>query len=277
MICSTLCPAKINLFLAVDPPDHSGYHPIRSLFQSISLADQISIGDSPTGKDLIECNWPGLPANNTMSKALRLVRELVPVAPLHITLEKRIPNEAGLGGGSSDAAGLLRCLMRVMPHMVTEHFAREVAFAVGADVPYFLVGGYAKVEGYGEIVTPLEDLGEKSLLVVKPSIGMPTGEAYQKLDAAPRPQKEFPDNWQDLYNDFERVAPCECGDIAERLLANGATSASLTGSGTAVFGIFANGDAAQRAKLLLEQERLGKIFPARFLTRKESLCTTLSS
>lgn len=277
MKCSTVCPAKVNTFLAVDPPDLSGYHPIKSYFQAISLADHLTIADSPSGADEIICNWPGLPPQNTLTKTLRLARELVPIAPLQITLTKRIPNESGLGGGSSDAAGLIRCLLRVMPHMVSAEFAREVAFAVGADVPFFLTGGFAQVEGYGERVTALPDLRKSTLLVVKPDVGMPTAVAYQKLDAAPRPRREFPASPQEFFNDFERVAPCICSDISERLQSNGATGALMTGSGTAVFGIFPGTATAERAKLALEAENLGQVFLADTLTRTESLCTTLSS
>jgi len=277
MICSTICPAKINTFLAVDPPDHSGYHPIRSYFQAISLADHLSIQDSPTGKDQIICNWPDLPPNNTLTKTLRLARELVPIAPLKITLNKQIPSEAGLGGGSSNAAGLLRCLNFINSEFVSNQFAREIAFAVGADVPYFLTGGFAQAEGYGQILTPLPAQPKQFLLVVKPTEGMSTPTAYKNLDQAPRPFRDFPENYQTYYNDFERVAPCICGEIAERLQVHGATSALMTGSGTAVFGIMPSQSAAERAKLILEGENLGQVFIANTLTRDESLCTTLSS
>ncbi|MFM9874382.1 MAG: 4-(cytidine 5'-diphospho)-2-C-methyl-D-erythritol kinase [Fimbriimonadaceae bacterium] len=276
MICSTICPAKINTFLAVDPPDHSGYHPIRSYFQAISLADTLSIQDSPSGKDEIICNWPNLPLDNTLTKTLRLARELVPIAPLKITLNKQIPSEAGLGGGSSNAAGLLRCLNFINSEFVTHQFAREIAFAVGADVPFFLNGGFAQAEGYGQILTPLPDQPKQHLVIVKPNEGMPTPEAYKKLDQAPRPFKDFPENYQTYYNDFERVAPCICDDIEDRLLTHGATAAKLSGSGTAVFGIYPSQSATERAKLKLEAENLGQVFLADTLTRNESLCTTLS-
>jgi 4-diphosphocytidyl-2-C-methyl-D-erythritol kinase len=277
MICSTISPAKINTFLAVDPPDHSNFHPIRSYFQSISLADHLQIQDSPSGKDELICNWPNLPENNTLTKTLRLARELVPIAPLRITLTKVIPNEAGLGGGSSNAAALLRCLNHINPEFVTAQFAREIAFAVGADVPYFLTGGLAQVEGYGEIIKPLPDRPRQHLVVAKPSEGMPTPLAYKKLDQAPRPAKPFPENHDTYYNDFERVAPCICGDIAERLQVHGATAALMTGSGTAVFGVFPTDSAAAQALPFLESENLGELFLCHTLAREESLCTTLSS
>lgn len=277
MICRTICPAKINSFLAVDPPDHSGYHPIRSIFRAISLADELTIQDSPTGQDEILCNWNDLPQNNTLTKTLRFLRELLPIAPLRIQLTKRIPNEAGLGGGSSNAAGLLRALGAAAPQYVTPQYQQEVAFAVGADVPFFLTGGVARAEGYGEKITPLADQPTWHLLVVKPVQGMPTPAAYKNLDSAPRPYKDFPRDLSDLYNDFERVAPCICEDVAERLQVHGATNALLTGSGTAVFGIFSTQELVEHAEKHIQLENLGATYIARTLTREESLVTTLSS
>ncbi|QYK53011.1 MAG: 4-(cytidine 5'-diphospho)-2-C-methyl-D-erythritol kinase [Fimbriimonadaceae bacterium] len=277
MICRTICPAKINSFLAVDPPDHSGYHPIRSIFRAISLADELSIQDSPSGKDEIICNWGDLPANNTLTKTLRFLRELLPIAPLRIELTKNIPNEAGLGGGSSDAAGLLRALGTVAPHFVTEQYQREVAFAVGADVTFFLTGGAAKAEGYGQFIEPLPDPEIWHLLLVKPEAGISTPQAYKKLDSTERPHREFPTDLKELYNDFERVAPCICGEIAERLQVHGAKGALLSGSGSAVFGVFETEALAQQAEKHIKSEELGETYLARTLTREESLATTLSS
>jgi len=277
LICRTICPAKINSFLAVDPPDHSGYHPIRSIFRAISLADELTIQDSPSGKDEILCNWSELPEHNTLTKTLRFLRELLPIAPLKIHLTKNIPSEAGLGGGSSNAAGLLRALGMVAPQFVNEQYQREVAFAVGADVSFFLTGGTAQAEGYGEIITPLPDAENWHLLIVKPSEGISTPKAYKELDSAQRLRKEFPINAGELYNDFERVAPCICGEIAERLQIHGANGALLSGSGSAVFGVFATQALAEQAAKHIQSEELGTTFVARTLTREESLATTLSS
>ncbi|MBX3113110.1 MAG: 4-(cytidine 5'-diphospho)-2-C-methyl-D-erythritol kinase [Fimbriimonadaceae bacterium] len=277
MICRTICPAKINSFLAVDPPDHSGYHPIRSIFRAISLADELSIQDSHSGKDEIICNWGDLPANNTLTKTLRFLRELLPIAPLRIELTKNIPSEAGLGGGSSDAAGLLRALGTVAPHIVTEQYRREVAFAVGADVTFFLTGGTAKAEGYGQFIESLADSDIWHLLLVKPEEGISTPQAYKELDSTDRPRKEFPMELGELYNDFERVAPCICGEISERLQVHGAKGALLSGSGSAVFGVFETEALAQQAEKHIKSEKLGATYVARTLTREESLATTLSS
>src|SRR6185503_9925029 len=120
----------------------------------------------------------------------------------------------------------LRYLRKTMPDLVEEHFVREVAFAVGADVPFFLVGGRARGTGYGERLEPLPDGARQWLVIVKQAELVSTKEAYAKLDDAPREWREFAD---EMYNDFERVAPCVCGEIAERLQVHGAEGALLSG------------------------------------------------
>lgn len=264
----TRCPAKVNLFLAVGPPEPNGYHPIRTLFQAISLADTLTVelADAPS----LTCNWPGLPAENTLTRVLRLIQEYVDLPPLAITLHKEIPAESGLGGGSSNAAGLLRILSRVGPAL-EPHFVADVAAAVGADVPFFLVGGRARGEGYGEQLTPLADAATLELVIVRPEVGVSTPAAYRALDQEPRDWRNFPSDPLDLYNDFERVAPCLCGEVAERLVLAGAEKALLSGSGSAVYGVFSTVEAADRAATRLDREALGQVWRAHTITRQESL------
>ena len=97
------CPAKVNLFLSVGGRDESGLHSLRTIYQAVGVYDELLVEEA--GEESFECDWPQLPSDNTVTKALRLLRELVPLPPLRISLTKRIPAEAGLGGGSSDAAG----------------------------------------------------------------------------------------------------------------------------------------------------------------------------
>ncbi len=263
------CPAKVNTFLSVGPPDATGYHPIRTVFQAVGLFDEMEIAVSE--KDAILGDWPELPAENTLTKSLRLLRELAPVPPLQITLKKRIPAQSGLGGGSSDAAGLIRAVQKMYPDYTSDQFAHEVAAAVGADVPFFLVGGRARGTGYGEKLEPLPDLPRKWLLIVKPEESVSTATAYSELDNAPREWKEFSDV---PYNDFERVAPCLCGEIAERLQVHGATRALLCGSGSAVFGEFETEQRAFDAQELMFAEGFDLSWIAPTLTREESLWTS---
>lgn len=263
------CPAKVNTFLSVGPRDERGYHPVRTVYQATGLFDELRI--ELAGEDAIVSDWSGLPSENTLTKALRFLRELANLPPLSIALTKRIPAQSGLGGGSSDAAGVIRAARRMLPEQVSESFAHEVACAVGSDVPFFLVGGRAQATGYGEVLEPLADGPQKWLVIVKPAVGVDTGEAYERLDSAPRQWAEFS---SPPINDFERVAPCECGEIAERLALHGASIAMLCGSGSAVFGAFVEEVSARAAAERLAGEGIGEIFVAPTLSREESLWTS---
>ncbi len=233
-----LCRAKINTFLTVGPPDERGWHPLKTVFQEIDLADTLTFEEAE--RDAVTFSVVGIPARNTVTEALRLLREHRDIPPLRIHVEKRIPAESGLGGGSADAAALLRHYGRDLPNLA------EIALRVGADVPFFLVGGRARAEGYGERLTPLPDLPTRHLVLALPAEGCPTGEMFRGLDAKPREFRDFPtDNV--LYNDFERVAPCASLDLIDRLLVHGAEDAGLSGSGSVVFGRFADAASAARA------------------------------
>jgi 4-diphosphocytidyl-2-C-methyl-D-erythritol kinase len=265
----TACPAKVNLFLAVGPPDARGYHPLRTIFEAISLSDKLRVSIAESGPDYFVVTGPPIPDENTLTKTLRLVRELLPVPPLRIELEKNIPSEAGLGGGSSDAAGLLRILMRMMHDHFEERFAFEVAEAVGADVSFFLVGGQAKGEGYGQILTPLPDKPSAPLIVVMPAVTCSTPEAFRRLDAAPREWRPFPE--EDLmghfgFNDFEAVAPPVCRDIINYLEGQDYMP-GLAGSGSAVYAFGEPEDYILRHL----RARGHWVMTARTLTRSESL------
>jgi 4-diphosphocytidyl-2-C-methyl-D-erythritol kinase len=206
-----------------------------------------------------------------VTKALRLVRELIPVPPLRIVLEKNIPAEAGLGGGSSDAGGLLRALRHFVSPGPEVSFLKDVAGAVGKDVPFFLMGGRARGEGYGELITPLPDPEPVWYVIVLPKgVSGSTKVAYAKLDELLFPFSEFPEEGV-LYNDFERVASCESLEYLDMLLAYGASGALLTGSGAAVFGVFEERSAAQQAIYRLSQDSRVRTWLAPSLSREESL------
>lgn len=240
------CPAKVNTFLAVGPPDPSGYHPLRTVFQAVSLFDTLIVQDQE-GDDVIVCDWADLPAENTMTKALRLAREFAPIRGLRIELRKRIPAQSGLGGGSSDAAGLLRALDVLYPGHLDARDKHDIAAAVGADVPFFLVGGRARGEGYGERLAPLPDSAPIWMVLTRPEVGVSTQEAYRRLDAAPREWRAFPEEGCPPFNDFEVVAPPECHAAKRRLVELGAQAACLCGSGSAVYGEFASEEESARA------------------------------
>jgi 4-diphosphocytidyl-2-C-methyl-D-erythritol kinase len=245
-----LCPAKLNLFLAVGKVDHRGYHPLRTIFQAISLFDELEITRSD--KLTFECNDPSVPEDNTVTKVARLLMEVVDFPPVHIKLTKRIPVQAGLGGGSSDAAGVIRAARHFMSMAIPDHERRAIAKSVGADVPFFLVGGRAKGEGYGDKLTPIEQKNEW-YVVAQPEELCHTGQTFAKLDQLDFEWRDFPED-DILYNDFERVAPCGSLELIERLQVHGANDSGMTGSGSAVFGRFYTEEAAKIAAKLLERE-----------------------
>lgn len=269
MTLEVLCPAKVNMFLSAGPRDASGYHPIRTVFQAIGLYDVLRIsaeGDAHR----VTSDWDGMPTNNTVSKALRLLDELIPKTPLHVHVCKRIPAQSGLGGGSSDAAGLLRAISRFVQASLPETTLLDVAFAVGADVPFFLAGGLARAEGYGERLTPLPDMPARWVVIAKPEEGVSTASAYAALDASPEPWRAFPDSADAIHNDFERVAPLGSCRLLEALRQSDGLGATLCGSGSAVFGIYDSPDAAEEAHRRVAPQAAFSCV-THTLTREESL------
>lgn len=263
------CPAKLNLFLAVGPRDSRGYHPIRTIFQAVGLWDRLHV--QVGGEfDRVEFDQAGIPSDNTITKAIRLMREYAELPGLTVRVEKVIPSQAGLGGGSSDGAGIIRAVRKLYPERLSESDAATVAAAVGADVPFFLVGGKARGEGYGEVLTPLPDETEPVwALIVMPPYAYSTPDMFARLDTIEYPFREFPAE-PEQYNDFERVLPYG-GDPMNRMGAFGGRHCGLTGSGSAQYALFDDLESAQRAMGYVEAEDLGDCSIAPFLTRNESM------
>jgi 4-diphosphocytidyl-2-C-methyl-D-erythritol kinase len=267
------CPAKINTFLSIGPPDANGWHPLRTIFQAIDLSDELTIEEADADSFTSDVDW--LPGDNSITRALSLARDRAAFPKLTIRLLKRIPAQSGLGGGSSDAAGLLRGLSSLYPGRFESSDLQEIALQVGADVPFFLVGGRAKGEGFGDRLTPLEDLHEQFVVVVKPALGCPTPDMYRDLDKVEHPWLDFPSD-DSLHNDFELVAPEECHRALHLLGTFDAFDAGLTGSGSAVFGRYDRFSFATTAKELMHGEGFDHVWCVRTLSREESLATRVS-
>ncbi len=268
MTVHVFCPAKVNTFLSVGRPDAHGWHPIRTIFQTIDFGDELAL--SLSDRDEVVSNVDWLPKDNSIIQALAALRRHVSVPPIRVDLTKRIPARAGLGGGSSDAAGVLRGVRKLMKSHLAEDVQHSIASGLGADVPFFLVGGRAKAEGYGEILTPLPDQRETFLLVVKPDVDCSTPEMYARLDAVDREWREFPTS-DELFNDFEKVAPEACHRALELLSAYRADGVGLSGSGSAVFGTFSDHTAMLTAATLMRAEGYVQVWPAHSLSREASL------
>ncbi len=264
-----LAPAKINLFLSVGRPDARGYHPLRTIFQAVGLFDVVTVAEARS-ETSVTFDVPGIPDINTVSRAIDLYKERFELPPLSVHVSKSIPSQAGLGGGSSDAATVLRILQRISGDALSETELARLALQIGADVPFFLVGGVAKAEGYGEVLTPLDDEPRRWLVLARPDEGCPTGPMFEKLDSLDYAWKAFPEDHHP-YNDFERVAPCACIDLIERLQVHGAGRAGLSGSGSAVFGVFEDEARARHAIVGLKSEGVPWVEVAPTLSREESL------
>lgn len=278
---SLLAPAKLNLSLEVFGRRPDGYHDIRSVMVPVSLYDEVTVEEIPCGI-VVECDDPGVPvdATNTCRRAASLFRERAGVpAGVRIRIRKGIPSQAGLGGGSSDAAATLKGLCALTGSRLPPEELPAVAARVGADVPFFTLGCPALVEGVGEILTPIPWKVPFHAAIVKPPFGMPTREGYERLRRGPMEAPpggrvpSFPDLAglaSAVRNDFEEAwAPVrpEIARIKAGLLAAGAQAAGLSGSGSAVFGLFATAQDASEALRRMPADAGGGPGARRFVVR----------
>ena len=259
--------AKVNLGLKIVGKRPDGYHEIRTVFQAVALHDRLEISLSRRrGGVVVECDAPTLPGgrNNLVYRACELWRRAREFrGGIRVQLEKRIPAGAGLGGASSDAAATLLGLERLTGDRAEPAERFRLAARLGSDVPFFLWGGRALGIGRGEEVYPLPDLPRRHCLVVFPGFGVSTAEAYREAGrgANRRLTKSRPGSTMNFLgvrppfplasgepaeNDFERVVFARWPELARlkrQLIRAGAETASLTGSGSAVFALF---DSAQQ-------------------------------
>ena len=255
-------PAKVNLVLHVGARRADGLHELASLFASLSLHDVVRIEPSPTGDDEVVC--PGVSGPNLAEAALRAFRREVrpgALGSLRVRIEKRIPVAAGLGGGSADAAAVLRVANRLAGEPLDSDALRRIAMALGADVPSQVAPAHALVTGAGEVVEPVE-LPGMALVLVPQARGLSSRAVYAEADRlgagrpaldpgslralAARPLAELAAG---LENDLEPAALALRPELARELTAlraAGALAARVTGSGPAVFGVWDDPGAAAR-------------------------------
>ena len=257
--------AKINLSLRVVEKRADGFHGVQTILQAIDLADRLAFR-TRRGPFQIVSSTPGVPADRT-NLVCQAAERLWTAAGRHgapqdvvVTLEKHIPTQAGLGGGSSDAAAALLALRKVWKLKVQDQELAAIAASLGSDVPYFFVGGTALALGRGEDVYPLADLPAWWAVLAFPPFGVATADAYQWLDElrgrtplAPEPHR-LPRTWlgalSPLVNDLERPVVTRhpaIGTLLTQLTKLGAAMAAMSGSGSTVFGIFMAASAAERA------------------------------
>ncbi len=272
--------AKINLDLRVRGRMADGYHELRTIFQTLALHDTLTVART-RGPFRLTGVGEAMPLDRT-NLVWRAAEALWRAAGrpglphgARVHVEKRIPAQAGLGGGSSDAAAALRALCRVWGFRLHPRELARLAAGVGADVPFFLVGGTALGLGRGDQLFPLPDLPRRTVVIARPAFGVGTAEAYGWLaadrDAHPPEPGPGPD-WLDLsagaagcVNDLEAPVERRHPEIAAvRTVLDevGAELARMSGSGSAVFGLFRSRTAAVRAGRELRRRNMAVLLTA---------------
>lgn len=256
--------AKVNLDLRILGVRSDGYHDLKTVFQSLALFDTVTV-TLRRGPFVITCDEPDIPTDhrNLVWKAASLLHRTVsgkatPPRDLAIELRKRIPSEAGLGGGSANAAVTLLALNKLWKLDLDLASLSRIGSRLGADVPYFLVGGTALGLGRGDDIYPLADMLPVHVVILRPGFGVSTSDAYRWFDEEKRRLREpvaraVPVGWPawsaTIRNDLEAAVVRHHPAIArirQSLVDAGAAYAAMSGSGSAVFGLFERSDAARR-------------------------------
>ncbi|MEO7191152.1 MAG: 4-(cytidine 5'-diphospho)-2-C-methyl-D-erythritol kinase [Vicinamibacterales bacterium] len=283
--------AKINLTLRVGARREDGFHEVRTVMQSIALADAIAVTARPGPFGLLS-RTPGVPGDRTnlVWRAAALLWTTLgrtgDPQDAHVKLEKQIPAAAGLGGGSADAAAALVGLNRVWNGKQSHRALMRIGAALGSDVPFFLQGGTALGVDRGDELYPLDDASRLGVVLLKPSFGIATADAYAWLDedrakgvgaeAGPGPGRSEVDlGWPGgplaIVNDLEPTVSRRHPEIAamvQACLREGAIVAAMTGSGSAVFGLFTESAAPRAVRRLKRPEWL--VLLTRTLSRREA-------
>ena len=274
-VTEVMAPAKLNLALLVGPVRPDGFHEVASLMAPVTLADRVVVEHTPgAGLDVVCDVAPG-----EQNLAAKLVRELEArlerTFEVRVTIEKHVPHGGGLGGGSSDAAATLIALEGLFALELLPRLRYDVAAAVGSDVPFFLWPGPQLVMGRGQVLKEVA-LPDLHLVIAVPDLGLSTAAVYRWRDEdAETTLEEFAPQARALsarvqaaqtvedvaalvHNDLEASVTARklaVAELRDRLSAEGALAAAMTGSGAAVFGLFANEEAASRARAALAPSR----------------------
>ena len=258
--------AKVNIGLDVTGIREDGYHLLDTVMHTIDLYDDVTVRRSSSGGISVSANDPAIDTGekNLMRRAAELIMgEAGLDEGLEIVLDARIPTRAGMGGGSADAAAVLRAVNGLFDLGYSVHRLRRMAVRLGADVPFQVTGGTARCTGIGEIIEELPDVTGGYIAVVKPRRGIDTPFVFKELDREILPQSVHP-NMDEVVayihagevrhmseamgNILERVTVREVpevGEIKKLMMSSGALGSLMTGSGTTVFGIFESRDRAE--------------------------------
>ncbi len=261
-----LCGAKINLAIDVLNRLPNGYHTVRMVMMRVDFGDEVEVSLRSDGKIALSGSDPAMPLGreNIAYRAAEAVFNKIGAFPgCDIRIKKVVPMGAGMAGGSADAAGVINMLNELLGGPLSLDERLDLGLSLGADVPFCVRGGCALAEGIGEVLTPLPDPPEMSFVIAKPKKSVSTKWAYENLDFSKKPEGMDIDRLVDgiragdaqkifssMGNVFESVSIPAVPEIAEykSLLEKfGAERALMSGSGSAVFGIFLGRDAAEEA------------------------------
>ncbi|MCQ2407447.1 MAG: 4-(cytidine 5'-diphospho)-2-C-methyl-D-erythritol kinase [Oscillospiraceae bacterium] len=242
-------PAKINLSLDITGRLPNGYHTMRSVFQTVGIYDTLTFRRTADDAPLVlRCNDPSIPCDgrNLIWKAAAALLGESPCG-LEINLEKQIPSQAGMGGGSSDCAAALRGIRELFGLSVSDEALHRIAASLGADCAFFLYGGTCYAEGIGEQLTPLRPLPAYPLVIAKGSAGISTPEAYRRLDAYPEAlpcatdavlanlESDADTLFSVCGNHFDAITDLPETEMIRKVMRSFGLHPVLSGSGAAVF------------------------------------------
>lgn len=265
-------PAKINLSLDVLRRRPDGYHDVSMVMQAISLYDYITVEKTDGGDIKIFCNYDGVPCNekNIAYKAAEAFFSYIKTENpgISVTIEKNIPTQAGLAGGSADGAAVILALNKLFSAHLKEGEMCEIGAKIGADVPFCIVGGTRLASGTGTSLKKLISIPKCRFVVCKPDFSVSTAEAYARIDSAGLSHPEFTSETvkaiyaRDIYmlassmlNDFELALKLDgINDVKRIMLKNKALGACMSGSGSAVFALFNSDKKAEKCAEAMREE-----------------------
>lgn len=272
MEIKVLAPAKINLTLDVTGKRPDGYHNIETVMQTVDLYDEVTINDNDSGEITISCNYEDVPCDesNICHKAAKRFFDYnkMDVKGVHIDINKKIPTQAGLAGGSSDGAAVIMGLNAMFGTMLNVKEMHEIAEKIGADVPFCLVGGTKLCTGIGTTIKKLPTFRCENIVIAKPNaVSVSTADAYRKVDAL-NPHPSYTNEMvkslysrdifritTTIFNDFELALKIpEVIDLKGKMLKLKARGVGMSGSGSAVFAVFTSSRRAKKCYEKLKEE-----------------------
>lgn len=277
--------AKINLLLDITGIKKNGYHSLFTIMQSVSLADTVTVEKTDCNDITVSCDTDGVPTDkrNIVYKCAEKFFEYAGIEEnrgVHIHIDKNVPFCAGMGGGSGDGAAVLVALNKIFKTNYHEKVLCRIGAKVGADIPFCVVGGTALALDTGAVVAPLPDIEGYTIVIVKPNDAVSTKEAYESVDSIEN--MKHPKNFQMLEfladgdsenalklcsNVFEQAFEIKGRvDIKDVFNRNGAAAACMTGSGSAVYGIFKD-----RKNAEISAEELKKQFENVYICTPENI------